>query len=486
MSNGHTYKRPEYSAAIRYWELVRDCVEGSRAVKSRGERYMVKPDPDENCSENRLRLEQLIKRAMYLNVTGRTRNGLLGAVFRKDAEIELPTEIAYLEGDASGDGVSLKQFSKRLVSEQLVVGRGGILAEFPTQEVPTGQSIPLTKSQTQGKRAHIHFYPAESIINWHAEVIGGVRTLTLVVLMECVSKLGDDGFSQENFTQYRVLRLSEGVYSQELYIKDELASSYYPTRADGSFFDHIPFHFAGAESNEPEIGGSPLYDLAEVNILHYQNSATVEDSAFIASQPSLFLTTSMTAEQFAKANPDGIKLGARKGHNLGNEGSATLLQANETQLALELMRDKEQQMVKIGARLVQDSSGQETAEAARIRYSSDNSVLSHLVGNATDAIRCALYDALAFMTVGEPKEDAITFKLNEEFFDETLDAQTLLAIVQSWQQGVIGMTDLRDSMRKAGYISPDRTDDEIDAEIAEQPPVTGSTPDDEDDDNEVD
>lgn len=98
----------------------------------------------------------------------------------------------------------------------------------------------------------------------------------------------------------------------------------------GHTFDHIAFHFYGAENNDAAVDKAPLEDLAEVNILHYGNSATVEESGFISSQPTLFITTSIQADDFAKLNPNGLHIGSRRGRNLGAQGTTTLLRATET------------------------------------------------------------------------------------------------------------------------------------------------------------
>jgi len=158
-----------------------------------------------------------------------------------------------------------------------------------------------------------------------------------------------------------------------------------PTDKAGQAFDHIPFSFFGSQNNDASIDKSPLEDLADVNILHYGNSATVEESGFISSQPTLFITTDISADEFIKANPNGMQIGSRRGHMLGKSGSAVLLQADESQLARTLMKDKEEQMLMIGARIVQQGGGAETAEAVRIRYSSDNSVLGTIAGNVSEA-----------------------------------------------------------------------------------------------------
>lgn len=467
--------RQEYSDALPGWQLVKRCVAGPREIRKYNE-YLPMPDPLNQSDENKARYDQLKKRAMFLNVVGRTRTGLLGAVFRKTAEIELPSAIEYLIENLSGNGASLEQVSKESTGECLDTGRGGFLTDFPKVELPEGQTA-LTVAQAANARAYIHLYCAESIVNWREDVINGVRRLTLVVLHEKINQPSEDGFEFTAKDQYRALMMRGGKYVQAVYSADDPeGKETVPTDKAGKPFDHIPFHFFGSENNDASIDKAPLEDLAEVNILHYGNSATVEESGFISSQPTLFITTSINTDDFVKANPNGLHIGSRRGHNLGATGTATLLQANETQLARELMKDKEQQMLMIGARIVQQGSGAETAEAVRIRYSSDNSVLGTIAGNVSEAMRNALFDAQRFMA-GEVDEKGTVFWLNQEFFDEVMDAQAILAQMQLWQQGIIAKSDLRTNLRQAGVLDSDRTDEKIDADREDEAPVVGSEPD---------
>jgi hypothetical protein len=462
--------RQEYADALPGWRLVKRCVKGAREVRKYDE-YLPKPDPTDNSPENLERYKQLKKRAMFLNVTGRTRAGLLGAVFRKTAELTLPTEVEYLQENASGDGTSLEQLSKKAVGECLDTGRGGFLVDYPKVEAASGVS---SMADAAKQKALIHFYDAESIIDWDEQVIDGVKRLVYVNLAECVSVFDAAQLSRDTEKQNRVLLLIDGRYVQRLYKEsDPNPTDSMPTDKDGQPFDHIPFSFFGSENNDADIDKSPLEDLADVNILHYGNSATVEEAGFISSQPTLFLTTDITPDEFIRLNPNGMRVGSRRGYNLGKSGSATLVQAKETQLSLELMRDKQEQMIMIGARIVLKAGGNETAEAARLRYSSDNSILSTVAGNVSEALKRAILDAERFM-IGEPNEKDTVFWLNQEFFDETMTAQDILARVQLWQLGVTAKKDLRTSLRQSGAIEADRTDDDIDADIEAAAPVVGS------------
>ncbi|MBD8493841.1 DUF4055 domain-containing protein [Pseudomonas syringae] len=461
--------RAEYAEALPGWLLVKRCVAGAREVRKHDE-YLPMPDPENKTPENQARYKQYKKRAMFLNITGRTRTGLMGAVFRKTAELQLPAGVEYIKENASGDGTSLEQLSKEAVGECLDAGRGGFLVDFPPVE---GVS---SMADMQGRSALVHHYGALSVIDWEEQVIDGVKRLVYVCLRECVSEFSADNLDRTESIQYRVLLLADGRYVQRVYGEEgKTFTETEPTDKAGKSFGHIPFSFYGSQNNDASIDKSPLEDLADVNILHYGNSATVEESGFISSQPTLFITTDIDATEFAKLNPNGMHIGSRRGHNLGKVGSATMVQASESQLARTLMKDKEEQMLMIGARIVQKAGGAETAEAVRIRYSSDNSVLGTIAGNVSEALKRAILDVQRFM-IGEPDEKGTVFWLNQAFFDETMTAQDILAQVSLWQQGVIAKADLRTNLRQGGVLEADRTDDLIDADREGEAPVLGSEP----------
>lgn len=458
----------EYVRALPSWQLVKDCIAGGRVVKSRREKYLSKPDPTNKTKENEERYDALLKRAMFLNITDRTEQGLIGAMFRKTAELKLPDAISYLKTNASGDGMSLEQLSKLAVGECLETGRGGFLADYP--EVSDAVGGVQSKAASEKRSANIKFYDAFSIIDWDTQVDDGVKKLVYVSLVEEFNVFDRNDYVRQTTPQYRVLVMVDGEYHQRIYRDGLLISDKTPTGFNGNTFDHIPFWFFGAKTNTPDIDKAPLEDLAEVNILHYGNSATVEESGFISSQPTLFFTTDITQDEFKKWNPNGIQVGSTTGYSLGKIGSANLVQAEAGQLARTLMQDKENQMLMIGARIVQKGSGNETAEAARIRYGSDNSVLSTIAGNVSEAITMAILDAQCFK-MPEPLLDETLFWLPQEYFDEVMDAQMILAQVQLWQQGLIAKSDLRVNLRQAAILESDRTDEDIDADIEKEPPI---------------
>jgi len=456
---------PQYELYSGVWEKTRDAVRGSVAVKDKRAKYLPVPDADTNAQGvDSVRYKQYIKRAVFTNYTGRTKNALVGAAFRKNPIVELPEGLEYLVDDATGDGLSLEQMAKDELSNLLETGRSLLLVDYPQAD----ENLSAEDVERLDLRASIIPYAAEAVINWKTEVIAGRRLLTLVVIAEPYLDASDE-FTHESKTQYRVLRLTDEGYSQQIYRDEEpYGEEFFPRKADGSTWDFIPVTFVGSKNNDSTVDDAPLSDIADVNIAHYRNSADYEESCFITGQPTLFITHSLSQEQWEAYNPEGIKIGSRAGHVLGETGGASLLQADPNNLVMEAMRAKEQQLVAIGARIITDRGGNETAEGARIRFASENSVLGDIVGNLSDAIHTCIYWCGDFM--GVPADDCV-FEINREFYDKSVDPQMIMSLVTLLDRQIVSNQDIFDRLKAGGLIDANRTLEDVQDEVGELSPL---------------
>src|SRR5690606_9759514 len=118
------------------------------------------------------------------------------------------------------------------------------------------------------------------------------EVLTLVVLVETYTE-ETDVFETKEGIQYRELRIENGVYKVQLWRAKDANSSdfveyeepYYPKDGAGNSLTEIPFTFIGSKNNEPSIDSPPMYDMADINVAHYRNSADYEESVFVVGQP---------------------------------------------------------------------------------------------------------------------------------------------------------------------------------------------------------
>jgi hypothetical protein len=463
-------------------KLVRDCVAGSDAIKtarrtdsteqggiynSMGSQYLPVPNPNDDSIENQDRYAAYRARATFINFTGYTKDGLMGMVARKPTEIDLDASIKYAELNVNGSGLTLQGMTQSVIGNLLETGQDGLLVDFP-------MSAGGTQMQTLGLRAIIKQYPAESIINWRVETIDSIDTVVMVALAEEVTRVAADGFSVDDVTYTRVLCLNEdGDYIQKLYNEhDELLvneageSDIFIKKADGSNWKEILFVAVGSENNDLIPDKSPLYDVAEINIGHYRNSADFEESSFLVGQPTPVFS-GLNEGWVKNVMKGGIQIGSRAGVLLPENGSAMLLQASENQMPSAGMDRKEEQLVKIGAKIISDKGGVETAEASRIKFAGQNSKLGLVIINTELAFEQCFLWMMGFQ--GSTGENV--FNINKQFYEATVDPQLLIANMQLLDRQVIAKTDVRRMMRKGGLIEHDRTDEDIDGEVEAVSPV---------------
>lgn len=441
---------------LERWEKNRIVIKGQDAVKESGVLFLPDDSYGDNTDDARERYRSLLVRALFVPIAQRTRAGLNGSIFRKPAEVELQPNIEYVLEDCDGAGSSLEQFASDVCIDLMTVGRYGILVDYPSAEPG------MSKEQVQmlNLRASFVKYPAESILDWRVTKMSGQLKTTFVKLKECVEE-EVSLFETRDVIQYRVLRLDEsGNYIQEVYNQSgDVIEMLMPRDSNGTFFDTIPFVIIGAEENSFKVDEALLSGIVDINIAHYQVMADKLRNLHIHSGGLLAISSKLSSEDFAEQNPNGIRVGADQGLFLGEGGSASVLQLEASSQSQTEIESLERQAVAVGARLITDSTANETAEAARIRASASASNLSRLVGNASEAIEAALEYCVRFMG-GDP--DKVIYKLNMEFFEHALSAQDIMAMIQLVDRGDIGKSDMRTRLRKAGWV--ERSDVEIDEE----------------------
>lgn len=466
MAANVNYVRDELNDVLDQYDLIADCLAGEKQVKKKRSLYL--PIPDEgSATDNTKRYNSYIKRAVFYNATARTLNGFIGEIFSREPNMKLPKKLEVVGKDASGNGVSLIQQSKKAASHVIAYGRAGLFVDFPTRDKPAS----LAEIENGTARPTITLYEPRQIINWRTTVRGARRILSLVVLEEKVIA-EDDGFEAKEITRWRELRLINGEYYVTLWEKSSAKAggivkkgTVKPLDAKGNSFDEIPFTFIGSENNDDVIDDAPLYDIASLNIAHYRNSADYEESCFISGQPTPVFS-GLTEEWVKNVLGNRIVLGARAAVSLPVGGSAQLLQAGQNTLPFEAMGQKEKQMAALGARIAEAKTTVRTATEASIDYTTENSILASAANNVSTAIVMSLNIAAKF--IGESTEE-IVFKLNTDFDIAKMSSEDRRQLLEEWQSGGISWPEYRDAMRKSGLATMDdeKAKELIDKEQAE-------------------
>lgn len=472
--SGVSFQRADYTEANEEWTTVDDCIDGQSAIKKKSTVYLPNPSPADISSAALARYNAYLVRSVFYNYTARTSEGMIGTSFAKGITFEGPTELDYLLEDVNGTSEDLSQQSKRALAGTAAHGRYGLLAEFPTVDGVKSKA----DQQKLGIRATIQAYKATSIINWGYEKVGAEVKLSLVVLYETITqKVEGNDFELELINQWRVLKLVDGLYVQEIWQSKattvdqttnnntvagenndaKLISTFQPRLGNGTRLDYIPFQFIGSLNNDGVIDKSLLIDIANINIAHYHNSADYENSTFQCSQSQPTMT-GLTQTWIDDNYPNGVTLGSGV-VLMGPEGfEYSVVQASETEQSMRAMEHKEKQIIAIGGQLITPDSFNTATEAA-ISNAADRSALQTVIDNVQDGYQTVLGWVSEFMNA--PGD--IEFTINSNLSEVMATPQMVQAVVQAWQGQAIGLEDKNQWFRRAGLT--DRTDEEIAEDI---------------------
>ena len=194
---------------------ARDGYSTARGIKAAGTKYLPRP-------AGMRREEQYAgykARAIFFGATERAVHGLTGTVFRREPQVVVPASLDADLQDITQTGVPLASFAEEAIRETLLMGRFGVLVDFPTPALVRGEAgTPEEQPPPPDSRPYWVAYQAEDIRNWRTVQQQGKTVLSLVVLRECVEEPKgvwgtEDFFVAQSVTKYRVLRLTEdGIY----------------------------------------------------------------------------------------------------------------------------------------------------------------------------------------------------------------------------------------------------------------------------------
>lgn len=455
------------------YEMVEACVAGEQAIKKAKQRWLPVPNPHEYESKNAKiklaasrRYNSYLSRARFLNATGRTLNGMLGIVFNQPVNINLSGALSSLSTDADGKGQPLTQFLRDTTAEVLKSGRGYILSDY------TGNGE--VTEETRGDPVLRLFYGSQ-IINWRTTA--GKDTLIVLEYQEDIED--DTGFINQIRTVWLELRMVSGVAHIRKWTQEtggRLAAAGTTTQTDlvpmndsnGNPLDEFPGAWIGSVNNDAYPDPAPLGDIASMNIGHYQADADVVESARIVGQPTPWVSglTQAWADKYLES---GIMLGSTVGVLLNDKAQIGLLQANETNASTALKQMRANEMAMLGAKLLERGTAAKTATQADYEAQTDNSILSLCAGNVERAVNKAL-QMLSRMVGGSGN-----VAINQRYDMSALDGNLLNSLMAQVQGGLLPLHDYIRYGQKIGLIAPDKTAEQVEDELRNQPPLPGVT-----------
>lgn len=421
---------PEYDKFSPLWAKCRDCIEGEEAVKSAKTLYLP------TLSGGFDRYAGYLTRALFFNATGRTSAALQGFLFRKP--VRLLPDLAGVSDFAQRGGIL--DFIRQVSASLIAVGRVGILIDAPVS----------------GGDPTLSIYHAEDIINWRTDAQGRP---TLVVLRECrFEPKAEDFFELEETIYYRVLRLEEGVYVQEMYQEEDglfpLISKETPLK-NGVFLDYIPFVCINATGVDLTPLKPPLLDVVNVNLSHYRSSADLEAGRHFVAFPTPW------AAGFDMDEGETLEIGSVAWVTDNTDARAGFLEFTGQGLgALEnALVEKSNMMAVLGARILEaQKKASEAADTHRIRYAGEQSVLSEIARSSDEGISQAFRMCADWRNL--PDADGYGVELNRDYAATVADPQLVATMFAAMQGSAISYDTWFENLKAWELVPESRTLDE--------------------------
>lgn len=427
---------PDYAAARLSIMAARDCFLGERAVKARADLYLPRLEGQKPYEYNAYKM-----RATFYSIVGRTVGALTGLAVQGDVAIVGNEETVDQMTD-SPHGMQRFEASSLATRELLLQGRYGILLDAPGLARTVG----------------LYGYVSDAIINWDVDSRG---EYTMVVLQE--TRTVHDAanrFKKEVQDQYRVLELTNGVYTQTVYDKDSkvLIPTFTPTFS-GKTLDHIPFFTAQPDGLIAGVTKSPMEDMVAINLSHYRTSADLEHGRHFVGLPTPVVTGAevqgklkvggITAWVLPEKDADAFYL------EFKGEGLASLEKA---------LQEKEAQLSSLSSSIISRSiRGSESPDAIRLRMSSETASLFTVV-KTVEALMNAAYNEKSQL---EGNARDIRFTFPTQFVSGILTADEIQKYSKVYLDGGMPVTDYIAILRRGGALSVSRSDEDVKKDLEE-------------------
>lgn len=458
MNAGVRTKHPLYLKRVNQWITMRDVIEGSDAIKEKGDLYLPRPstEHDKFSIYANKQYESFKMRTPFVNYTAQIKDCLHGMLESCPARVEVTQKLKKILNNIDYQGNTCNQFISNCIDDVLATSFGGCLVDIPN--VNTQMSV--LQAEKTDIRPYLAYYNAESIINWDYAVINGIKTLSLVVLCEKVKK-NDDLFSHDTKDIYRVLYLKEGVYTQSIFEESKndkgettlVPTSTKPIKINGNVISYIPFVFL--PYNEP---AKPiLYDIAVTNLHHYIVSADYQNGTHLTSRPTGWFTGHQP-ELDDDGNPIPVYVGTDVFWQLpepeAKVGVCSFSGDGIEHLEKELDRTEAQIFTLASHVISQDKKTAENKDAVKTRRAGEDAKLATF-GKYISEKFTQLFKIMAEW-LGEDSSDIIC-EVNTDFSSLSFDANAVNSIANIFSQGKLPLRCLYYLLRSSHYLEPDMT-----------------------------
>lgn len=434
----------QYYRNASKWQTVRDALDGEVAIKRSNTRYLPMPaamqlagtktpsvtSTSEIYAYNNHTNEPYAAyktRARFPEFTDATLRGIVGLILRNpSAYHDMPYE--EFTKDCTPDGKSLEELELYLNTEVMSLGRIGILAD----------------PNTESNKPKIVVYPTEDIINWQTK--GNKENIVFTGILLRDTTNNDDFWESNSNDEYHLLLIldNDGYYTVGKYKNGTRYEVIQPSY-QGKRLTYIPFITIGTVDLTPDIDSPPLWPLANLAVGIYQVDADLRNAQYMSCNPMLTLS-GVDKDDIPTAIGSTVAL-------VLEQAEAKAYYPKTDTSALDHVRmyikDKNSEAIRLGANLLgNDNTLAESGEAIRLRQSMAAATVASVVATVGQGLEKVIHMIEDWMRQAE----SATILVNKEFSSFQMTANEQIALVQSWQAGILSSDTTLENFRRAGML----------------------------------
>jgi len=423
------------SSGYKEWfkraELPMTLMGGTLAMQAAGEKYLPKdPLEEEKNYQNRL------KRTTLFNVFKKTLIFLSGQVFKKEINFndEFPQSLEMFKTDVDLNGASFNFFAKQLFDQGMNEGCVHILVESNNKGE---EYVNKAEEKAANIRSYFRTISALDLFAW----IVVDNKLVQVRLWESVTERVNE-FEEVEVRQIRVLEPGTWkVYRQSGKTKKWLIHEEGTTS-----LDYIPLvTFIPGRKLSMVTGESPLIDLAELNLDHWQSKSDQKNILHIIRCPLLFMKL-VDTEKVKQSVHTAIASMDKDADMKYIEHTGKSVEAGQKDIS-----EIEAKMALFGLQQLIPRTGNQTATEKALSSAESNSALGSNVDSFESCLREALSIAADFENEKNYKTDSVV--VNRDFTSNVLDPEIINAFASLVGNEILSSKNAFDELQRKGFIS---------------------------------
>lgn len=424
--------------------LPRTLLQGTKGMQVAGKLYLPQDKMESNDNyKNRL------ARSILVNFYKKTLSFLGGQVFTKDIVIadNAPDVIDRIKDDVDLSGNSLNTFVKRHFEAGLGKGVAVIYVDSNNKDK---EYTSKAEEIEDGIRPYLRIIDSENIFSFIIEngIIKQVR------FMEYIEER-EGRFGTTIVEQIKVLE--PGIW--ETYRQEKNSKNWALHSSGVTSLSYVPIvAFIPGEATSDLTGETPLLELAELNLDHWQIRSDLKNISHICCVPILF------GKQIDLANVTASAHSAVVSDGEAADLRYIELNGKSIDTIIVMVKEIEAKAALYGLQQLIPRTGNQTATEKAIASAETNSSLGCWVGIEEMVIRRAMEMVCDYEKVKDQFEPDM-ISLNRDFTSGIIDYQLIDSFIKMVENGILSAQSAFDEIQKKGIVSEELDWLEISAEM---------------------